>query len=78
MKILITGSNGQLGSELRFLSLNDKSHNWIFTDIKELDLSDLKNLSKNISKIAPCIIVNCAAFTHVEMMLMNLLKLKKG
>ena len=36
MKILVTGANGQLGSELRSLSINQKQFQWIFTDVKEL------------------------------------------
>jgi dTDP-4-dehydrorhamnose reductase len=66
MKILVTGANGQLGSELRFLSSVQNQHKWIFTDLKELDLSDLQNLKSNISKIAPSLIINCAAYTYVD------------
>ena len=66
MKILVTGANGQLGSELRFLSLNNNQHDWIFTDLHELDLSDLKNLDSKISKISPSLIINCAAYTSVD------------
>tara|TARA_Y100000766_G_C18900598_1_gene603229 strand:- start:801 stop:1661 length:861 start_codon:yes stop_codon:yes gene_type:complete len=66
MKILVTGGNGQLGSELRSLSLFHNQFQWIFTDINELDLSDLKNLESNISKIAPSLIINCAAYTSVD------------
>lgn len=66
MKILVTGANGQLGSELRFLSLKNNQHDWVFTDMHELDLSDLKNLDSNISKISPSLIVNCAAYTSVD------------
>ena len=66
MKILVTGANGQLGSELRFLSSIKNQHEWVFTDLKELDLSDLQSLESNISKIAPCIIINCAAYTSVD------------
>jgi dTDP-4-dehydrorhamnose reductase len=66
MKILVTGANGQVGSELRFLSLIQNQHEWVFTDLQELDLSDLKNLEINISKIAPSLIINCAAYTSVD------------
>lgn len=66
MKILVTGANGQLGSELRFLSSSQNQHNWVFTDFQELDLSDLNNLESNISKIAPGLIINCAAYTAVD------------
>jgi len=66
MKILVTGANGQLGSELRFFSSFQTQHQWVFTDLKELDLSDLQSLESNISKIAPCLIINCAAYTAVD------------
>jgi dTDP-4-dehydrorhamnose reductase len=65
-KILVTGSNGQLGSELRELSLYQDQYEWIFTDWKELDLSDLQNLADNITAISPDIVINCAAYTAVD------------
>ena len=66
MKILVTGANGQLGSEIKFLSSKYNQYKWIFTDQDELDLSDLKNLESNISKISPSLIINCAAYTSVD------------
>jgi dTDP-4-dehydrorhamnose reductase len=66
MKILVTGANGQLGSELRFLSKNKNHFEWFFTDFQDLDLSDIHNLEKNISFIEPEIIINCAAYTNVD------------
>ena len=65
-KILVTGASGQLGSELRFLSINQKEFQWVFTDIQELDLSNLETLENNISKIRPSLIINCAAYTAVD------------
>ena len=81
MKILVTGANGQLGSELRFLSKNKINFEWFFTDLQDLDLSDIDNLEKNISFIAPEIIINCAAYTNVdkaesELSLANLINFK--
>lgn len=64
-KILVTGANGQLGSELRVLSTNT-AFEWIFTDYQELDLCDLDNLADAIAKINPQIIINCAAHTAVD------------
>lgn len=66
MKILVTGANGQLGSELRFLSKNKNHHEWFFTDIQDLDFSDIDSIEKNISLINPEIIINCAAYTNVD------------
>jgi dTDP-4-dehydrorhamnose reductase len=65
-KILVTGANGQLGSELRKLSNLDNQYNWIFTDRQELDLSDLKSLAAQISNLNPDILINCAAYTAVD------------
>nr|WP_288834200.1 dTDP-4-dehydrorhamnose reductase [uncultured Flavobacterium sp.] len=64
-KILVTGANGQLGSELRALSY-DTAFEWIFTDYQELDLCDLENLATSITEINPQIIINCAAHTAVD------------
>ena len=41
MKILVTGCKGQLGSEINKISIGYMNYNWIFTDLDELDLSDL-------------------------------------
>jgi len=65
-KILVTGANGQLGSELRSLSNLINQYTWIFKDRQELDLSDLQNLSDKIATISPDILINCAAYTAVD------------
>lgn len=65
-KILITGGNGQLGSELKVLSKIYSQFEWVFTDYQELDLCDLDNLARAIAKINPQIIINCAAHTAVD------------
>ena len=65
-KILVTGANGQLGSELRKLSEKENQYEWVFTDYQELDLCDLVHLEENIAAINPQIIINCAAHTAVD------------
>jgi dTDP-4-dehydrorhamnose reductase len=65
-KILVTGANGQLGSELKVLSKNYSQFEWIFTDREELDLCDLDHLASELSRIQPNYIVNCAAHTAVD------------
>lgn len=65
-KILITGGNGQLGSELRLLSKGYSQFEWIFTDYQELDLTDVEHLAEKITLINPQIIINCAAHTAVD------------
>jgi dTDP-4-dehydrorhamnose reductase len=66
MKILVTGANGQLGSELQLLSLIHQKFNWVFTDVDQFNLLDFKNLQNNLSKINPDLIINCAAYTNVD------------
>ena len=65
-KILITGANGQLGSELNVLSKKYSQFEWVFTDREELDLCDLDNLASELSRIHPHYIINCAAHTAVD------------
>jgi dTDP-4-dehydrorhamnose reductase len=65
-KILITGGNGQLGSELQVLSKVYTQFEWVFTDWEELDLCDLEHLESELTKINPQIIINCAAHTAVD------------
>lgn len=70
INILVTGSNGQLGSELKDLINNNyidlnKIVNISFTDIDTLDLTDLSSLKKYIQDNSFDYIVNCAAYTDV-------------
>lgn len=65
-KILVTGANGQLGSELKVLSKKHSQFEWIFTDREELDLCSLENLASELSVINPQYIINCAAHTAVD------------
>ena len=73
MNVLVTGSNGQLGTELRRLAL-DSPHHFIFTDINSLpgvetvylDISDRASIDIIAESEKVDIIVNCAAYTDVE------------
>jgi dTDP-4-dehydrorhamnose reductase len=65
-KILVTGSNGQLGSELRFLSDNYAQFEWVFADRTQLTLDNLSILKNQLDLIYPDIIVNCGAYTAVD------------
>ena len=60
--ILIIGANGQLGSELKE-RLKDKA---IYTDSKELDITQLENIENFFQKNLPSIVINCSAFTAVD------------
>jgi dTDP-4-dehydrorhamnose reductase len=65
-KILVTGANGQLGSELKELSSCYSQFEWVFADRSVLDLSDLTSILKVLDTIQPQIIINCAAYTAVD------------
>jgi dTDP-4-dehydrorhamnose reductase len=64
--ILITGANGQLGSELKKVSKSYYGYDFIFTDIDELNISDSKQTADYIKKNESDWIVNCAAYNLVD------------
>lgn len=66
MNILITGANGQLGNEMRVLSAQHPKHTYFFTDVAELDITDIKAVSAFVKANAVDLIVNCAAYTNVD------------
>lgn len=65
-RILITGSNGQLGNEMRLLGASHPEFNFDFTDIGELDLCNPENVLEYCQQTKPAYIVNCAAYTAVD------------
>ena len=72
MKILITGSNGQLGNEMRVLSKEHGKHQYFFTDVIQaddtylLDITDKAAVSAFVEAHSIDLIVNCAAYTNVD------------
>ena len=66
MKILITGANGQLGNELKLLSTLFPLFDFTFTDVNELDITDMQAVSAFIDSLRPDFVVNCAAYTAVD------------
>ena len=64
--ILITGSKGQLGNELKVVSQKYYGYDFIFTDIDTLDITSLEQTSEFIKKSNPDWIVNCAAYNLVD------------
>lgn len=63
--ILVTGANGQLGSEIKELSNNFEA-NYFFTDRDSLDITDKNSLSSYIQTNHIDTIINCAAYTAVD------------
>ena len=66
MNILVTGSKGQLGTEMRRLSAQHPKHRYTYADIDELDLTDAAQVARMVDEHAIDVIVNCAAFTNVD------------
>lgn len=64
--VLVTGCNGQLGSELRQLTGKGCTANFIFADIDTLDITDAEAVKKFIEEKSIDVVVNCAAFTAVD------------
>ena len=65
MRVLITGSNGQLGSEIKELATNYKKVDFIFKDLPELDICNFKALQAFILDNNINAVINCAAYTAV-------------
>ena len=65
MNILVTGANGQLGMHFRRLAPRSQ-HDWCFTDVEELDITDAGAVNAFVDSHAVRLIVNCAAYTNVD------------
>ena len=66
MKILLTGSNGQLGHDFKKI-FNKKNIEYIATDYKELDITSDKDLNKFFQENEEIThIINCAAYNDVD------------
>jgi dTDP-4-dehydrorhamnose reductase len=65
MNILVTGSKGQLGSEIQELS-SEYAYNFFFTDRQELDITDVNAIKTFVEKNTINAVINCAAYTAVD------------
>ena len=66
MRILVTGSNGQLGSEIRDIATNYKKADFVFSEFSDLDICSLNQVKKFITNYKINSIINCAAYTDVN------------
>ena len=72
MNILVTGANGQLGSSLRKVVAETAGQgnllpdNYFFTDVEELDITNLQAVREMVAQNGIDAIVNCAAYTNVD------------
>ncbi len=65
-KILVTGSNGQLGKELQALSPLYAEFEFVFYSKSDLSINDSILVNDCFSKIMPQYCINCAAYTAVD------------
>lgn len=63
--VLVTGADGQLGREIKKMR-NRFRQIYTFTDVEELDVSDLNALKSYLASNKVDFIINCAAYTDVE------------
>jgi dTDP-4-dehydrorhamnose reductase len=66
MRILVTGSKGQLGNEIRVLADSYPGFEFLYTDVDELNITDLKDVKTFFEQYRPAVIINCAAYTAVD------------
>lgn len=66
MKILVTGANGQLGRSMRKISGEYPQHEFLFTDMPEMDITEKTGIEAFVRENGVQAIVNCAAYTAVD------------
>jgi len=64
--IIITGTRGQIGSELNYLWKGNSTLNCHFLSRQDLDISNETQLEKFLDELKPDYFVNCAAYTAVD------------
>ena len=65
--VLVTGANGQLGSELK--KMTDRLNlpfKYLFTDLGDLDVTEREQVAAFVRDYSILYIVNCAAYTAVD------------
>jgi len=67
MNVLVTGGNGQLGSEIKKKALNYKTWNFIYRDLPALDITNLDQIKSLVQEENIKAIINCAAYTAVDL-----------
>lgn len=65
-KLLVTGSNGQLGRAVAKLYEGNAEVELVNTDVAELDITNLEQTLEFVEKVMPYAIINCAAHTGVD------------
>ena len=70
-KIIVTGSNGQLGRAVNVLCRDSTEYELVNTDfgvegVRDLNITDLDSVLSLCREIRPYAVINCAALTNVD------------
>lgn len=65
MKIIVTGSEGQLGKEI-LSKFNHSRFDITAVDLRDIDITKLDDVLEMYRKIRPDATINCAAYTNVD------------
>ena len=65
MKVLVTGSKGQLGYDV-LRELAKRGHTGVGVDIEEMDITDFSSVQSVLRETMPEAVVHCAAYTAVD------------
>lgn len=65
MRVMIVGSNGQLGRDMEIICRN-AGYDVLGIDVPQIDITDRKKTRLIIREAGPEIIINCAAYTAVD------------
>lgn len=63
--ILVTGANGQLGTELRYL-LDERGEEYVAVDVAEMDITNAEKVDEVFAQVKPTLVYHCAAYTAVD------------
>jgi dTDP-4-dehydrorhamnose reductase len=66
MRVLVTGANGQLGSELVDLYALREGDEVLGLDLPDLDITSADSVAAAFTDFAPDVVINCAAWTAVD------------
>ncbi|HZI68798.1 MAG: dTDP-4-dehydrorhamnose reductase [Ginsengibacter sp.] len=64
--VLVTGANGQLGNELREISINYSGYHFLFTSHNDLPVENIQRVESFFKKNEIAYCINCAAYTAVD------------
>tara|TARA_S200000501_G_scaffold26621_1_gene22938 strand:- start:48465 stop:49367 length:903 start_codon:yes stop_codon:yes gene_type:complete len=67
LKILVTGSSGQLGNAIKQISFSYPNYDFIFLNKSNLDITSHNLVRSELKCIKPNYIINCAAYTNVDL-----------